>query len=495
MDTIGIELSDVGFRCARCDEGDPTPLEVPDRGGSAEWPGFCHAESSALNFGRAAEDLWFVHPRRVVHNFWARLAHEPSALTHEGRVLSYSEIAYFFLREFTARLGTAARPPEQVVLALPGAFLKDPETEEEKVGLLLGMAGELKLPLAGLVDLACAALCDPRSPGFNHALPVIVLDLSLDGADLTLLVRDDRIVRRDFMHVPQCGIAHLLKQLTATLGNRFLRHTAFDILEDGRIEQTFFRQTKDFLFSEASECRFLINTAARTYEMIAKRDQLVADSQSYVAPIVQGLQSFLRTSPHASEPCTIALTDRAARLPGLEARLRAAGLVRLLRLPPGAAAAGAARLGARRLHVPAELADVPLETSVPPGDTRSLAAAPWEARLQVLRGPGPLPPPTHAILGGVGRPLARGANFTIGLADHRADLELPPEFGIAGDLVLTLVHEHGQLWFSDPVPIPDGASAPAARTPIGSGDRIEVRAGAYTAEILFAHCPPESPLR
>lgn len=47
------------------------------------------------------------------------------------------------------------------------------------------MASELKLPLAGMIDLACAALCNPRSPGFNHALPVVVIDLTLDGAGIS----------------------------------------------------------------------------------------------------------------------------------------------------------------------------------------------------------------------------------------------------------------------------------------------------------------------
>ena len=55
-----------------------------------------------------------------------------------------------------------------------------------RIGLLLGMAGELKLPLAGIVDMACAALCDPRAHGFNPALPVVVVDLHLEGADLTI---------------------------------------------------------------------------------------------------------------------------------------------------------------------------------------------------------------------------------------------------------------------------------------------------------------------
>jgi hypothetical protein len=492
MATLGIELADPGFLTAAASEqGEPRLVDIADRTGSAEWPGFSYVEGNNLTFGRAAEDMWFVHPRRVAHNFWARLAHEPSTLTAGHKTLSFSELAFFFLREFSDRLKTSGHAFDQLVFAVPGAYLRDPATEEEKIGLLLGMAGELKLPLAGLIDLACAALCDPRASGFNPALPVVVVDLNLDGADLTLLTTDERLVRRDFIHLPQSGYSHLLKQLTGTMGNRFLRHTAFDILEDGRIEQTFFRQTKDFLVSAAAEYRFHINTANRAYEMVAKREQLAADASAFVLSLVTALQSFIQNSPHASEPCTIALTDRVVPLPGLETRLRNAGFSRLLRLPRGAAAVGAAQLGAARMSVPTDLAEVPVETSVPLSDTRRLAAIPWDARLQKSRDGGPRVAPTHAILGGIGHVIGRNPRFTIGLAELGADLPLPDSFSAADGCSVRLVQEAGRLYFVDTAPVrsPHAPESPAPRTAIDAGDRLTVRCGSSTAEILFAHCP------
>jgi hypothetical protein len=342
-----------------------------------------------------------------------------------------------------------------------------------------------------MIDMACASLCDPRATGFNPALPVVVVDLNLDGADLTLLTTDDTLARKDFIHLPQLGCTHLLKQLTGTMGNRFLRHTAFDILEDGRIEQTFFRQTKDFLVSGVGEYRFHINTRTRGYEMVAKREQLVADAHTFALALVQGLQSFVRNSPHASEPCTIALTDRCAQLPGLETRLRTAGFVRLLRLPRGAAACGAARIGASRMQVPEDLADVPLEISVPLTDTCRLVALQWDARLQKNRDGGPRVAPTHAILGGIGHVIGRNPRFTIGLAELGADLPLPDTFNSADDCSVSLMHESGRLWFVDALPArpANGAETTQARTAIDAGDRLTLRCGNSTAEVLFAHCP------
>lgn len=490
MSTIGIRLCDAALRTAVCDQTEARLIPVADANGATDWPGFVYQDGANYSFGRAAEDMWFVYPRRVTHTFLAKLAHDPSATQVPiGRPPSFSELAFFFLREFTNRLVATAGPLEKVVLAVPGGYLKDAATEEEKVGLLLGMAAELKLPLAGIVDMACAALCDPRAPSFNPALPVVVIDVHLEGADLTLLTADERLERKGFLHLPNSGYAQLLKHLTAAMGNRFLRQTAFDILEDGRIEQMFFRQTKDFLESRAPEHRYQINTATRNYEMLAKHEQLAADAQAFGTTLVQAVQTFVEQTAHSPGLCTLALTARTVVLPGLEARLRAAGFLRQLRLPPGAAAAGAARIGESRLQVPADLADVPVETAVPLSDTRRAAALPWEARLQKSRHAEPHPAPTHAILDGRGHPIGGASRFVIGPATATADLTLPDAFSHADTCIVPLVRDGGRLWFVDSGPAGVAAGGPAPRVAIESGDRLTIRCGSAVAEVLFAHCP------
>jgi hypothetical protein len=494
MATIGIELCDAGFRTAVCEQTEPKLLEVADRNGATDWPGFAFQEGANLAFGRAAEDMWFVHPRHVVHTFWAKLARDSSStLSVAGRPPSFSELAFFFLREFTQRLNATAGPIDKIVLAVPGLYLKDAATEDEKIGLLLGMFSELKLPLAGIVDMACAALCDPRAPGFNPALPVIVVDVHLEGADLTLLSTDERLERKQFLHLPNSGYAQLLKHLTSTMGNRFLRHTAFDILEDGRVEQMFFSQTKEFLQSGATEHRYQINTATRNYEMLAKHEQLAAGAQAFATTLVQGLQSFVDQTTHSPGLCTIALTSRTAVVPGLDAKLRAAGFARLLRLPVGAAAAGAARMGAGRLPVPADLADIPVETSAPLSETRRTASSSWEVRLHKSRHADSRPTPSHAILDGLGRGIGSNGHFTIGPSGPHVDLVLPEDFSSGGDCAVSLVREGGRLWFVDALPaVTTGGGTSAPRVAVEAGDRLTIRCGPAAAEVLFVHCPAAS---
>lgn len=483
MPTLGIELSDVGFQAAVHAGNQPQLLSLTDKDGAPEWPGFAFHDGRKFSFGRSAEDMWFVHPRSVSHGFWSKLTHEPAGLNLVGKSPSSSELAYYFLREFMQQLTAVGGSADKVVLAVPGSYLKDTATEEEKIGLLLGMAGELKLPLAGVIDLACAALCDPRASGFNPAFPVVVLDVQLQAAELSLFSTEGRLKRQRFLHLPQSGFAQLLKHLTATMGNRFLRHTAFDILEDGRIEQNFYRQTKSFLLGGAAEYRFQINTAKRNYELLAKREKLETDAHVFVNSLVQAVQVFARGSISSHEPCTLALTDRAAALPGIEALLRANGFNRLLHLPAGAAACGAARVGVSRLAVASDIGDVPVETSVPLSDACRAVGAAWEARLIKPRSPVHHLEPTHAILEGVGHWLGANGHFTVGAAKSRVDLALPETFNTADDCVVELVREGGRFWFSDPA---------AARVAVEAGDRLAIRCGGVAAEVLFARCAPNS---
>lgn len=487
MNALGIELCDAGLQAAAVDgSGEP---QSATNAGPLETMGLVYHDGRQFAFGAEAEANWYVHPRQVCHGAWGRLSRELSNLTVGGKAQSFSQLAYFQLRDFVAKL---PQKPGCVVFAVPGSYLKDPATEDEKVGLLLGMAGELQLPLAGIVDMACSALCDPRLGYFDPALPLLKVDVQLHGAEITLLRRGDQMQRSEFAFLPGAGWAELLRHVTTSMGNRFLRHTAFDILEDGRIEQVFYRQCKQFLLGGATEQHFQINTANRNYEMTATREQLLADAAALVAQIVQGAHALLRKVDGRAESCTVALSDRAALLPGLAERFRAQGTGRILRMPAGAAAAGASCL-ASRWEAPADLGDVRVETQAPLELALRVRRSPWESRLLKARRTPASSRPTHAICEGVGHALGAAAEFSIGGSPARPDLELPEEFNAAGEGCLLRLQVHdGQVWL-----VESGDEGHAGlRTAVHAGDRLAVRCGATEVEVLFAHCAPgERPRR
>jgi hypothetical protein len=492
MTAIGLELCDVNVQAALSDGNAAVrPLVVP--GGSTAllgWPAFIARDGNTFMYGRAAEDIWHIHPRKVCHNFLAHLSREASPLALDGKFLSYSQLGYFFLRDYGQQ--AFAGTPEKLVLAVPGTFLKDAATEDEKVGLLLGMARELKWPLAGVVDMACAALCDPSLPGVHASWPIVVLDIHLDGAELTLFQTDRQLERTDFLLLPQSGFAQLLKQAVTAMGNRFLRHTAFDILADGRLEQAFYGQVKDFAFGSLPEFHFQINTAKRAYEMTATRELLLADAQPFVAALATAVTTLLRKHAIDVHACTLALTARASAVPGLETRFHQSGLHHLLRLPRGAAAQGAARLAAD-LPVPADVSDVPVLTRVAPEQANLRRGAVWEMRLQRATIPSPRQVPTHVIIDGIGHPLLGNGTVKIGSPSlPNVDVALPAPFKATPDCLVLLVRDSGRLWLNEAGANDTGTVFldTSGRLPVEAGDRMVVRVGDISTELLFAACRP-----
>lgn len=483
MAIYGIQLCDAGFEAARLEGNEPQVIAPGEGGGPLGWMGLAYHDDRKFWFGREAENEWFVHPRKVCHNFWGRLSREMSVVVVNGKPQSLSQLAYYYLRDFLDRIANGATM-EKAVLAVPGAYLKDSATEDERVGLLLGMANELKLPLVGIVDMACAALCDPRLDYVDSSLPVLVVDVHLHGAEVTLVRdQDGRPHRTDFAYLPQSGYAELLRHVTTSMGNRFLRHTTFDILEDGRIEQVFYRQCKDFLISRAPEHHFQINTANRNYELMVTRDQLASDTNAFVQALAVGAQGVIGKSGGRVEPCVVALSERASLLPGLAARFRAMGMTRILRLPSGAAAAGAAVIAARR-EVYSDLTDVPVDLSAPFAPVRK--AGKTALTLRVVKGrPGKgTPAPTHVICDGLGHVLNGQPNFTIGVRGMGVDMPLPEEFApVGGAATVRLEKDTGRWWLIDA-----NESESEGRLPLDTGDRLLVRCGEAETEMLFAHC-------
>lgn len=491
MTVLGLELCDAGFEAA-CPKDGHGGYPVIEGGGPLGWLGLAGQDGGQTQFGPAAEDAWYARPKQVTHECWSRLSHEASPLGPPGRPWSYSQLCYFFLRDYLERVSAVTGAPERVVLAVPGDYVLDAPTEEERVGLLLGMAQELQLPLAGVADMAAAALCDPRVEYFDPQLPVLVIDVHLRGAELTLLrpANDGALARHDFAKVSHTGFNELLRHLTGTMGNRFLRHTTFDIQEDGRIGQAFYRQTKEFLLSGVMGYHYQINTGNRTYQLIATRDQLESDLGGFNQSIVQGAQAILQRGAGRYPRCTVALTARAALLAGLAAALHGAGFSRLQHLPPGAAAGGAVRLGRLASALPA-IDDVPVLTAVPSALLPQQSADRFVIRLAKARRPSPARRPTHAVCEGLGHLLDGLKVFRIGPGALSPDLALPEEFDAAGPGGQVLLEQADGTWWLPPSP----ATQLTERSPIETGDRLTLQHGTHEAEVHFAYCPDQPPTR
>ncbi|MEO7412089.1 MAG: hypothetical protein ABIZ81_01925 [Opitutaceae bacterium] len=491
MNVYGFELCDAGCHAALNATEGTEVVELQGTRPGLGWPAVAQQRTEGFAFGDEAERAWFVHPRSVSHLFWEKLSHDPADLAGATRPPSFSQLAFHFLQDYLRRVTAVGGAPQKAVLAVPGFFLRDPATEEEKIGLLLGMAGELGLPLAGIVDMACAAFGGPAASAFPRDLAILHVDVHLHATEISLLRHEEKIVRQHYQHVPQAGYAQILRHLKNAMGNRFLRQTAFDIHEDRRLEQAFYEQTKNFLFDGSRndhEFHYQLNTEKRSYQMTVTRSQLTADLQAFDQTLAQAVVAMSRNAGEPPARCAVSLSDRAARLDGLETSLRAVGFARIFRLRPGAAAMGAAAL-AEEWPVVADLADVPVEIAVP----RRGKAGEIKVETTVRRAAttGSRPAPSHVVLDGIGYGIGVGG-ISLGTSHTRTavDIALPETFDVVGDYILRMVRDGEQLSLELPAQDAAADGDKPARLAVDTGDRLTLRGAGAVTELFFVHCGP-----
>ena len=112
-------------------------------------PGFALLEDDHLVTGQQAWASASLKPRRIQHSYWSNLSTEPLA-DARFRHLSAADLASNQLETLWARV---AKPGDRLALAAPGYM------DNASLGLILGIAAELEIPVVGMVDAAVAAIC------------------------------------------------------------------------------------------------------------------------------------------------------------------------------------------------------------------------------------------------------------------------------------------------------------------------------------------------
>jgi len=299
--------------------------------------------------------------------FWEHLSLAPSDLEGPPRIPAYSELAYAFLNAFWQNLITQSGRPERVVLAMPGQMLGDRDGDSPAIGLILAMARDLEIPLAGLCGLSTASLNDPVSTAGLSGGRILYLDLHLHSAAMSLLTTDPdgRMHRRRYMRLPRLGYIPLIRGLHRAMGNRFLRATAFDVTAQRELDHAFYEQTREQLLdaSRGADIRYSIQTATRVHQAAFPRETLSRDLRPHEQGWADAALKFLHDSSLEAKDVTVVVSSRMRMLPGMDEALASRGFGRLVHLRHGASARGAARFAAT-LAVAEDITTVPVISTV-----------------------------------------------------------------------------------------------------------------------------------
>ncbi len=287
-------------------------------------PGFALLDDDRLTTGNEAYAEARVKPRRIQHHFWSNLVPTPLA-DQRFRHLSAADLASRQLEQMWRPLAATYK---NLIVAVP------PYMSADNLGLLLGIASEIKLPVIAMVDSAVAA----TRREYKNAVPVHI-DMSLHSTSLTRLAQPGQTQIERVEVLDSCGTYALYDAWIRTIAEAFVQQSRFDPLHTAQTEQMLLNRLGGWLVAACSSESVKLDLEYGNLSHVAEIESL--ELIGAAAPIYQSIVSKLRALYRADDTPAIQLSDRLARLPGLAEMLKARVGGEVFLLEPGATARGA----------------------------------------------------------------------------------------------------------------------------------------------------------
>jgi hypothetical protein len=287
-------------------------------------PGFALLGDNRMSTGNEAFSRARMDPRRIQHRFWSELITEPlkdSRFTH----LSAADLVSRQLEQLWQSVGAGIT---ELIVAVPSYM------NSQHLGLFLGIAGELGLPVVAMVDAAVAA----TRREYRNAAPVHI-DMGLHTTTLTRLAQQGAVQSERSDVLESCGVYALHDRWLNTVAEAFVQQSRFDPLHTADTEQMLMDRLSGWLTEAArsDHVEMELEFSGTTYNASLESLSLIGAA----APIYQQIASKLRAIYRAEETPAIQVSDRIARLPGLTEMLKARVGGEVFVLEAGATARGA----------------------------------------------------------------------------------------------------------------------------------------------------------
>lgn len=310
---IAIELNDAGILVAR------------NRQVVLESPGYALLEKDRLVIGHEARKHTQTKPRLINKGFWEKLGLEPLAY-------SLPEIATNadLVREHLAHIASQIEE-EEAILAVPPTFKKD------QLGLVLGIAKQLSIPVSGMIDSALAA----AKPDIS-ASNLIYLDIQLSRIVLTVLQQGAKVVRHRYYSFAGSGLFNVHEAWLKLIAGQFIQQTRFDPLHHGASAQRLYECLPDWFETITRDTRSVLEFAGdeQVYRITLRHEHWETIIQSLFEGVIERIDSEVS----AQRSSSIQISHRLSILPGFIDCLQQRVDCEIEPLERGAAPLGALRL-------------------------------------------------------------------------------------------------------------------------------------------------------
>ena len=402
MSLLGLELSDAGIMVAG---GSPATLLEVD-GGDSESPGFALVDDTGLIVGKDAQEKARLNPRFFTNHFWDELGTEP--LTQPGlEGKNNAELAYAHLsRIWDAVQGKGT----EIIIAVPGFFAR------KELGLILGIAKELSMPVKGFVPLALAA--SSQLPP-EHVL--LYVDMHLHRVEVTLLEQNGHLRQKQVETLSGKGIASLYTVWVKAIADEFVRTTRFDPFDQAVYEQELYNRLPEVLreLQMNPSTLFEMRVGLQRYRVILTNDLFAPKGSEVLGVIRRLIEDIVQKQVSSEMPLSIQVTQRISSLPRYRHELCRIPTAQIVVREPGSAALGVLTL------------EDQLSSRVTSQGVTLLTSRPWQpAHLsRDATVVSHAQRPTHLLYGNVAYPLShnpltigqgRGSEVNIRIPDDRS---------------------------------------------------------------------------
>jgi hypothetical protein len=324
---LGLELSDAGILAAG---GYPSRLLEVD-GQNQESPGVAIPEKKGLFVGNTAAGRAHLFPLQVINRFWDQLNTEPLKQTY-GQVQNHAEIACAHLSRIWEHIKMHG---DEMIIAVPDYYRR------EQLGLILGMARELSIPVNGFVPLPIAASFHPCPDAM-----LLHVDIHLHRFEIVYLRQDEQLTRENSVVVQEINLERVYRGWVESIAEEFVRTTRFDPLHQAATEQELYsRLPADLeIFKHQSSIIVELSHGTHRYRTPVLRDLLKQKSEAVYDEIRRSVVTMRDVYGKNNLSIALQLTHRIARLPGLKDKLSEIDRCEIMELEPGAGALGVLRI-------------------------------------------------------------------------------------------------------------------------------------------------------
>lgn len=309
MSAVVLEISDIGLTLS---DGERV---------IASSPSCAVLDGDQALLGDAALSQSRLRPRWTNNRFWSELNQEPMAV-RSGRFITHADLAHAHLESVWRE---AEHGDADVVLAIPSVWSRD------AMGLLLGIASDLGIPVVALIDASVAA-----ASSLAPDIPAMHLDLQLRRIVLTELQTGAVIARVGASAVCETGLAALREGWANIIADQFVRRTRFDPMYRARSEQQLYDRLDEWIeeLESNGNATLELTSEDKTFSIELAAEQLLAASAAVYPQIVQQVRS-------RNTGTGIAISHRMKGFPGLADSLALVDDLDLLWLDELAPARGA----------------------------------------------------------------------------------------------------------------------------------------------------------